>query len=91
MESERTTSLEQLNFSGTSKAECQQFIREVRRLAFASGKSRDDEWMADLAGASMSEDAFEWHAGLGVDVQGSWLLLQKAMLEKYSMGGGLPE
>ena len=77
-------STQQLNFSGTSKAECQNFVREVRRLAFASGKSRDDEWMADLAAAHMADDALEWHMDLDPNVQGSWILLQKALFEKYA-------
>ncbi|KAG9049008.1 hypothetical protein FS837_011482 [Tulasnella sp. UAMH 9824] len=53
------------------------------KLAFAQGKQRDDQWMADFAATCMADDALAWWSALREDVQESWKLLRPAMLSKY--------
>jgi len=59
------------------------FIQAIRKRAFAEGKQRDDQWMADLAATCFVEDAFSWFESLDRKVQGSWDLLRPALLSRY--------
>lgn len=52
-----TNEPEHLEFQGKDLKECEQFIAAVNKQARAQGKFRDDQWIADLAGASMAGDA----------------------------------
>jgi len=77
--------LDQIVFSGNGgRVECHHLIREVRRVALAQGRSRDDVWMADLASSCMIDDALEWHIDLDRNIRDSWELLQQALLTQYS-------
>lgn len=63
--------------------ECKSFIAELIKLAFAQGKQRDDQWIADFAATCMADNALVWWSALDEEVQGSWKLLRQAMLSKY--------
>lgn len=79
-----SVSVESLEFSGGSRSDCQRFIRDVRRAALAAGKARDDEWMADIAGACFIGDALDWHIELDEEIQQSWKMLERAMLRRFA-------
>ncbi|KAG8913928.1 hypothetical protein FRC01_004304 [Tulasnella sp. 417] len=74
-----------LEFRGEDLKECERFISAVNKKARAEGKFRDDQWIADLVGASMAGDALIWWSSLDDEVQESWKLLRKAMLSRYRL------
>ncbi|KAG8912131.1 hypothetical protein FRC01_005272, partial [Tulasnella sp. 417] len=73
----------QLQFRGKDATECEDFISAIVKRAFAQGKQRDDQWMADFAANCMVNDAMRWWSKLDEEVQGSWKLLRRAMLSRY--------
>ncbi|KAG8940426.1 hypothetical protein FRC04_005253 [Tulasnella sp. 424] len=75
--------LTDLTFSGASGTECENFIRFVKRKAFAEQKSRDNEWMAYFASTCFTGAALRWYESLDDDTQYNWKLLSKALLAKY--------
>ncbi|KIO17462.1 hypothetical protein M407DRAFT_32869, partial [Tulasnella calospora MUT 4182] len=80
-----TNELDNLEFWGRDLKECEQFIAAVNKQARAQGKFRDDQWIADLVGASMAGDALIWWSSLDDETQESWKLLRKAMLSRYRL------
>lgn len=78
-----TTDSNQLQFRGQDGTECRNFIAALLKIAFAQGKQRDDQWMADFAATCMVDDALAWWSALDEEVQGSWKLLRQAMLSTY--------
>ncbi|KAG8906115.1 hypothetical protein FRC01_008119, partial [Tulasnella sp. 417] len=74
-----------LEFRGRDLKECEHFISTVNKYARAEGKLRDDQWIADLVAVSMAGDAMLWWSALDAETQGSWRLLQKAMLLRYRL------
>ncbi|KAG9033820.1 hypothetical protein FS837_002327 [Tulasnella sp. UAMH 9824] len=74
---------DQLEFRGQNATECKNFIAALLKIAFAQGKQRDDQWVADFAATCMSDDALVWWSALDEEVQGSWKLLRQAMLSEY--------
>lgn len=70
-------------FRGKDAAECEEFIAAILKHAFAQGKQRDDQWMADFAATCLANDAIRWWSLLDEEVQGSWKLLRRAMILKY--------
>lgn len=74
-----------LEFRGQDLKECEQFIAAVNKRAREEGKFRDDQWIADLVGASMAGDALIWWSSLDDETQESWKLLRKAMLSRYRL------
>ncbi|KAG9047180.1 hypothetical protein FS837_002872 [Tulasnella sp. UAMH 9824] len=74
---------EELSFRGKDATECEEFIAAILKHAFARGKQRDDQWMADFAATCLANDALRWWSGLDEEVQGSWKLLRRAMFSKY--------
>ncbi|KIO19063.1 hypothetical protein M407DRAFT_31276 [Tulasnella calospora MUT 4182] len=74
-----------LEFRGRDLKECEEFISAVNKQARAQGKFRDDQWIADLVGASMAGDALLWWSALDQGTQRSWRSLQQAMLLRYRL------
>ncbi|KIO28256.1 hypothetical protein M407DRAFT_22470 [Tulasnella calospora MUT 4182] len=74
---------DQLQFRGKDATECKSFIAALLKLAFARGKQRDDQWMAEFAATCMADDALVWWGELDEEVQGSWKLLRQAMRSEY--------
>lgn len=70
-------------FNGTDGMSYIDFLQRIRRMALSQGKSRDFEWMADLAGSRVSGEAFKWFERLDAQVQQDWNLLRKAFARKY--------
>jgi len=76
-----------LIFEGTDGEDSVRFAQAIRKRAFAEGKLRDDQWMADLAATCFVGDAFDWFDGLDEEVQASWKLLRPALLSRYGKSG----
>ncbi|KAG8943829.1 hypothetical protein FRC04_002452, partial [Tulasnella sp. 424] len=74
---------ERLDFSGRDSTECEHFITTVRKYAYYQGKQRDDKWIADFVGTRLRQDALRWWTGLDEATQGSWKLLQNALIARY--------
>lgn len=74
-----------LEFRGRDLKECEQFISAVNKHARAQGRLRDDQWIADLAAVCIAGDAMLWWSALNEETQGSWRLLQRAMLLRYRL------
>lgn len=72
-------------FQGIDQTELFEFIYAIRNKAMQQGKQRDDEWLADYAATCCFGEALHWHLGLPEDVQCSWKLLLKSLIEKYSV------
>lgn len=63
--------------------DCESFIRAVRRAAFRTGNSRDNDWMADFATTCFTGQAFQWYERLDLKVRENWEDLKMAVLEEY--------
>jgi len=72
-----------LVFDGRGSEGAANFIRDVRKRAFAEGKLRDDEWMIDFVITCLDGDALRWHLELPLDVRKDWVALQMAFLNQY--------
>jgi len=70
-------------FRGSDHQECEDFVLALKRYAFGQGMDRDDEWVARFAATCIAGDAMRFYETLGDDVQHSWKLLRKALLERY--------
>lgn len=56
----------------------------VNRYAFKNDKTKDDEWIAQFAGACMAGEALRWYVDLDDEVQESWKRLRRALLAQYA-------
>lgn len=72
-----------LVFKGIDGAEAESFIRSVQRTARTEGRTRDNEWIADLVSTCMTGEALRWYAELEEDTHNDWKLLRKAILRQY--------
>lgn len=55
----------------------------MKQAAFAKGKQRDPQWMADFASVYFDGEALTWLIEMDMEVAGDWTLLQKALASKY--------
>ena len=72
-----------LFFRGGSSIECEEFIYSARQQAVVAGKLQDDAWMAQFVAAFFIGDALRWYDSLNLETQGSWILLRRALLDRY--------
>ncbi|KAG9043393.1 hypothetical protein FS837_009671 [Tulasnella sp. UAMH 9824] len=71
------------DFKGKSGAECEKFIKTIRRVAWEEGKIKDGEWMANFASLHFAGKALKWHTELPLDVRQDWFKQEKALLERW--------
>ncbi|KAG8982665.1 hypothetical protein FRB93_007935 [Tulasnella sp. JGI-2019a] len=71
-------------FSGGTGAECDRFLRSVRKYALDQGKIRDTAWMADYASCCLAGEALIWHLGLPSEVTECWVKLQLAFKARWN-------
>lgn len=71
-------------FDGDDQVDCRKFVATINRHAFTSGKAKDDQWIAEFAGACFAEDALVWYVGLEDETRDSRKLLRKAILTEYA-------
>ncbi|KAG9002169.1 hypothetical protein FRB94_013211 [Tulasnella sp. JGI-2019a] len=81
---EVSKSPDDLTFTGTSAAECERFISDVRKHAYLHGKQRDDEWITDLVASCLTGKALKWHVMLPSQIAWHWGRLQQAMIERFA-------
>ncbi|KAG8899095.1 hypothetical protein FRC01_010672, partial [Tulasnella sp. 417] len=70
-------------FKGVDGAEAESFIMSVQRIARKEGKSRDNEWIADLVASCLTGEALRWYVDQDEDTQNDWRRLRKAILQQY--------
>lgn len=73
----------EISFEGKDELDCQNFVAMINRYAYKQGKAKDDEWIAEFAGACFTGNALTWYIGLDEAVQDSWKQLRKAVLTEY--------
>lgn len=73
-------------FKGGDGDEYLEFILAVKQEAFAKGTNKNDGWMAEYAETRMGGAALLWFEDLDEETQGSWKLLKRALISKYSGG-----
>lgn len=73
-----------LSFSGLPTENPAQFIQTINRRAFAQGKSKDDEWLAQYAAICLADDALQWYYDLAEETQNSGKKLFQALLKEFS-------
>lgn len=78
-----TAPIEDIEFTGRDGYECEEFIRAIRKVAYAAGKIRDDAWTADFASTCFSGRALRYYESLELEMQCDWRLLRHALLMKY--------
>lgn len=83
MESDDISEETTLVFKGIDGAEAESFIRSVQRIARTAGRTRDNEWIADLVSTCITGEALRWYVELDDDTHNDWKLLRKAMLRQY--------
>lgn len=73
-----------LVFDGSATGpKCSTFVRYIRRKTLANGTQRDDQLVADTAAASMDGNALRWFEDQDAEIQESWKLLRRALLQKW--------
>lgn len=76
-----------ITFQGIDSAECERFIKEIRRVARNAGKSRDNNWIIDLATSGITGPAWRWYVQLDPDIAEDWGKLQGAMIDRWEERG----
>ncbi len=77
-------SISSADFYGKSAEEADDFIQAIHKIARDSGRSRDPEWMADLANVAFKGNARRWFNTLTFEQKHDWEKLEEALLQKYS-------
>lgn len=72
-----------LSFEGKGSTECEEFIVKINRIAYKSGKHHDDKWIADFVYPCLCGRLLRWFEDLDEEVQSSWKLLRRALLDRY--------
>ncbi|KAG8854788.1 hypothetical protein FRB96_007317 [Tulasnella sp. 330] len=78
-----TIPLQEITFDGNESENVSLFLQNVKRVAFAQGRQRDDEWLADYVETCLIDDALEWYDTLDKDIQRDFSSLRTAMLERF--------
>ncbi|KIO33718.1 hypothetical protein M407DRAFT_3780 [Tulasnella calospora MUT 4182] len=74
---------QELVFYGMDGVEAEEFIRSVLKAAKVAGRLRDDSWILDEVYVAFAGDALRWYIELDVETRNDWLLLQRAIMQKY--------
>ncbi|KAG8852704.1 hypothetical protein FRB96_008560 [Tulasnella sp. 330] len=83
--------MEFLSFCGDGGEDATLFLQRVNRIAFAEGKSRDNQWLTDYVAACLTGTALYWYAELDERVQTSWKDLRLAILKQFTIRGDKPD
>ncbi|KAG9037212.1 hypothetical protein FRB95_006465 [Tulasnella sp. JGI-2019a] len=76
--------VEVLTFSGRPDEDVTLFLQNVKRIAFAQGRQKDEGWLADYVETCLAGAALRWFSELE-DTAGdqSWKVLRRAFLERF--------
>lgn len=78
-----TVPLEEISFDGNESENVSLFLQSVKRVAFAQGRQRDNEWLADYVETCLIDEALEWYDALDEKTQGDFKSLRTAMLQRF--------
>lgn len=70
-------------FEGRDDEPLEPFLRAFKKHAFALGKQRDNDWLADFASVCFDGEALRWFESLDEEVRTDWRVLRPALLERY--------
>ncbi|KAG9032636.1 hypothetical protein FRB95_001146 [Tulasnella sp. JGI-2019a] len=74
---------ELLTFNGSDTSDVTLFLQNVKRVAFAQGRQRDNEWLVDYTEASLTGEALRWFHRLDEETIGTWKTLCGAFLLRF--------
>ncbi|KAG9006706.1 hypothetical protein FRB93_008438 [Tulasnella sp. JGI-2019a] len=80
-------SLECLSFNGTNSEDVTEFLRQIKRIAMAQGRQRNQDWMFDCAESCLGGSALRWfdqRQGEG-EALASWDALRSALLSRFEL------
>ncbi|KAG8878158.1 hypothetical protein FRB97_002752 [Tulasnella sp. 331] len=78
-----TVPLENITFGGKDTEDVTLFLQNVKRVAFAQGRQRDCDWLADYVETCLTGRALLWHDTLDEKTSSDYKLLRTAMLQYF--------
>ncbi|KAG8879751.1 hypothetical protein FRB97_001447, partial [Tulasnella sp. 331] len=81
--SDLTLHLENITFQGKEMEDATQFLQNVKRVAFAQGRQRDQEWLVDYVETCLAGDALEWYTELDEETRFNFDHLRIAMIKRF--------
>ncbi|KAG8992841.1 GTP-binding protein [Tulasnella sp. JGI-2019a] len=81
---------ELLTFNGSDTSDVTLFLQNVKRVAFAQGRQRDDEWLVDYTEISLTGEALRWFHQLDQETARSWRALCDAFLLRFGSTAQAP-
>ncbi|KAG9032638.1 hypothetical protein FRB95_001148 [Tulasnella sp. JGI-2019a] len=81
---------ELLTFNGSDTSDVTLFLQNVKRVAFAQGRQRDDEWLVDYTEISLTGVALRWFHQLDQETARSWRALCDAFLLRFGSTAQAP-
>ncbi|KAG8966546.1 hypothetical protein FRC05_002619 [Tulasnella sp. 425] len=73
-----------LDFTGESAEEAQDFVQAVHKRAYAAGRHKDNAWMAEFAFPFFARKALLWYETLDEETQNDWKLLKRAIFAEFT-------
>ncbi|KAG8854804.1 hypothetical protein FRB96_007333 [Tulasnella sp. 330] len=74
----------QPTFSGAPNEDVASFIQNIQQIAFARGRQRDYDWLADYAATCLTGTAMRWYSELEESQErDSWVLLRRALSQRF--------
>ncbi|KAG8848025.1 hypothetical protein FRB96_001317 [Tulasnella sp. 330] len=81
--SDQMSPVEHITFEGRKNESVTLFLQNVKRIAFAEGRQRDQEWLADYVETCLAEKALEWYIALDQKIRYDFDALRVAMVERF--------
>ncbi|KAG9025642.1 hypothetical protein FRB95_009939 [Tulasnella sp. JGI-2019a] len=75
---------ESLIFAGRLGEDVTLFLQCVKRVAFAQGRQRDNEWLVDYAETCLTGKALVWYTTLSKGVRTNFASLRIAMIDHFA-------
>ncbi|KAG8864827.1 hypothetical protein FRB96_003413 [Tulasnella sp. 330] len=88
--SDKAEPIEDLIFHGNENENVAAFLQKVKRVAFAQGRQRDQEWLVDYVEACLSDKALLWYTKLDERTWSDFNSLRVAMLEHFATPVNIP-
>ncbi|KAG8988010.1 hypothetical protein FRB94_001176, partial [Tulasnella sp. JGI-2019a] len=85
------TDRSQLAFEGRENDDVTVFLRELKRVANAQGRQRDNDWLVDTFEMCLAGPALRWYSLLDDDVQSDFKRLRLAALQRFTPIERVPE
>ncbi|KAG8888375.1 hypothetical protein FRB98_007770 [Tulasnella sp. 332] len=82
--------LEHISFGGKDTENVTLFLQSVKRVAFAQGRQRDQEWQVDYVETCLSDKALLWYITLEQKTRSDFHSLRVAMIEHFAIPTDIP-